>query len=85
LPKTALLSFDSLFKAQGGLTEIADAPNALRFGFGLGQVRENQAREDGDNGNNDQEFNEGKSFPMGHLTTICMAQRYGLFQSGVNP
>ena len=43
------------------LAEVVDAIDGLRAGFAPAQYRQQQAGENGDDGNDDEQFNEGES------------------------
>ena len=45
---------------QHQLAVVVHAHNALRLGLGLGQRGQQQSRQDGDDGNDDEQFDEGK-------------------------
>src|SRR6185503_16726413 len=48
-------------KAQRKLLEIADAGNALAAAFGLRERRQQQPRKNGNDGDDDEQFDEGKA------------------------
>jgi hypothetical protein len=65
--------------AQPGLFEIVYAGDVLGFGFASGQRRQNHASEDGNDGDDDQQFDEGEggsSLITFHKT--CHARRQQL-------
>src|SRR6266536_6349411 len=55
---------------QPNLLKVADAVNALRFGLGFGEGRQKKARENGDDGNNDQQLDERESLHSGFANMI---------------
>jgi hypothetical protein len=49
------------FVVEGDLSKVADAGDVMSFGFGAGERREEKTGKDGDDGNDDQQLDQGKS------------------------
>ena len=59
--------------SQNKLSDVAGTFDRLRLLLGFGQSREEQSRQDGDYGDHDQQFNQGKG--AGDLRMVSRARR----------
>jgi hypothetical protein len=63
LPIISVVSFDGDFVADVDLAKVAEAADALGFGFGGRKRGQQERREDGNDGDDDEQLDESKRGP----------------------